>query len=191
MPWCMSLTARTPPMFRDITTATMNPTWRGTSFLKITRRYWRGSTNGFTAWKIMPLMCANTDKLTWISSSRGPCWHRPLTMEGIDERSNLHGFRDDGCGGRPGVERGAHCFRRRRPTQYRLQPGALYRRTRSGAHLRVRGLRGPSRTSAFIHRRSDPGERCNVSRLHGRPVWVVFATGFGRGRVARRRPDRS
>src|SRR4029453_3841995 len=107
---------------------TMSRTWLGTSFPKITLRFWPGSMNGFMDWRIMRPTCANTDKLTLISSSRGLCPRRRLTMEGIDERSNLQRFRDDGRGGRAGVERRAYCFRRCRSAQYRLQPGALHRR---------------------------------------------------------------
>src|SRR5262249_22625239 len=124
----MSLTVPILRMFKATTTATMNLIWHGTNFHRITRRFWPGSTNGYTAWKIMPPTCANTDKLTLISSSRGLCLPRRLTMEGIDERRNLYGFGDDGLNGRGGLERGADCFRRCRSAQYRLQPGAVHSR---------------------------------------------------------------
>src|SRR5215475_10555551 len=106
MLWCMNLTARILPMFRATTTATMNLTSHGTSFPKITRQFWPGSTNGFTVWKIMPPTCANTGKLTLINSRRGLCRRSRLTMEGTDERSHLYGFGGDGRRGRANVERG-------------------------------------------------------------------------------------
>src|SRR5438128_1919387 len=135
MPWCMNPTARTLPMSRATTTATTSPTWLGTSFRKITLRFWRGSTNGFTAWKSTPPMCENSGKLTLIGSDRSLCSRRRLTTGDIDERANLHGFRDDDRRGRARVERSAHCFRWGWLAQYRLQPGALHWGARLGAYL--------------------------------------------------------
>src|SRR5207249_4753943 len=86
----MNPTARTLPTSRATTTATMNPTWPGTSFRKITLRLRRGSTNGFTAWQTTPPMCENSGKLISISSSRSLCSRRPLTTGGIDERAPTH-----------------------------------------------------------------------------------------------------
>ena len=82
-------------------------------------------------------------------------------------------------------------FRRRRSAQYRLQPGALHRRARSGADLRIRGLRGPSRTSASVHRRPDPRQWGGLGDFYGRSLWANLQRGLGRDCLARRSADRS
>src|SRR5438876_6987451 len=186
----MNPTARTLPTSRATTTATMNPTWPGTSFPNITLRFSRGSTNVVTAWQTTPPMSETSDKLISISSSRSLCWRRPLTTGGIDERAELHGVGDDDRGGRARVGGGAYCFRRGGLAQYRLQPGALHRRARPGAHLRVRRLRGSSGTPAAFHRRPGPCQRGHIGCLYGGPVRVVLTARPGRGCAARGSPDR-
>src|SRR2546428_12468375 len=178
MPSCMNPMAHIPPMFKVTMTATTNRISRGISFLRTTRRLWRGSTNGFTAWKITQPMCEKLVKPTSISSSRSLCWRHRWITGGIDERARLHRLGDDDRRGGARVERGAHRFRRRRSAEYRVQPGAPYGRAENGAHLRIRRLWRTSRALAAFHRRSDLGQRRRIGGLDGRPVRVVSAKGL-------------
>src|SRR5499433_1317676 len=58
----MSLTVPILRMFKATTTATMNLIWHGTNFHRITRRFWPGSTNGYTASEMMVSIAARVLK---------------------------------------------------------------------------------------------------------------------------------
>src|SRR5262245_11814861 len=108
MPWCTSLTALILLTSRATTTATTNPTWLGTNFLRTMQRSWPGSTNGFTGSKIMRPMFVSLGRSILIDSSLNQCSRLRSITGGIDERSHLHRFGNDDRGGSAHAERSAH-----------------------------------------------------------------------------------